>query len=161
MDMTVRLSDFEMCTPGPFIKRQNGNWSYEYTAEGEKKYGRLAAKWFQRSDRNQKDRMTYAPGKSRVVGNALNRWLGLGSQPREGDAGRWNELLDYLFPDAPAARKYFEQWVAYPIQHPGAKLKNRGGVTQRGSRNWQEYPDRSRRPHLRHQCFRNWRGAVT
>lgn len=124
LNLIARLSDFEMFQPGPFIKQQYGNWMYEYQTDGgDKKYGRLAAKWFQRTDRHQLDGMTYAPGKGPVVGNALNRWRGFGSHPAQGDIGPWNELLDYLFPNAPAARRYFEQWLAYPIQHPGTKLK--------------------------------------
>ena len=32
-------------------------------------------------------------------------------------------MLDHLFEDTdPAARKWFEQWCAYPLQHAGAKL---------------------------------------
>jgi len=122
MDSIVRLSDFSVFKPDPFKQRQYGNWLYAYEAEGDKKYRPIAPKWLQRMDRNQLDSMTYAPGKPSVVGGALNRWRGLASQPKQGYIGPWNELLDYLFPDA-AARKYFEQWLAYPIQHPGAKLK--------------------------------------
>jgi hypothetical protein len=33
------------------------------------------------------------------------------------------ELLDHLFAGAPSSSRWFWQWVAYPIQHPGVKLR--------------------------------------
>src|SRR5690606_25829452 len=35
----------------------------------------------------------------------------------------WNRLLDRLFGDEKEARRWFEQWVAYPFQYPGTKLR--------------------------------------
>jgi hypothetical protein len=42
--------------------------------------------------------------------------------PKRGDLGLYGELLARLFPDK-ALRRLFEQWTAYPLQNPGAKLK--------------------------------------
>jgi putative DNA primase/helicase len=67
--------------------------------------------------------MTYAPGKPTYHEGAFNRWRGLASSPKSGDVSPWNELLNFLFPGSLAERKYFEQWIAYPLQHLGTKLK--------------------------------------
>ena len=40
---------------------------------------------------------------------------------RAGDVRPWTELLDHLFQDEPASRKWAEQWCAFPFQNPGAK----------------------------------------
>ena len=52
-------------------------------------------------------------------------WPGWGVEPCKGDVTLWRELLDFLFHGADAAhREWFERWCAYPIQHPGAKMKS-------------------------------------
>lgn len=130
INAVVRLSDFEIFAPQPFASTQYVNWKYgeeKKDDEGGKpvtKYQPIARKWLKDGRRNQCDRMTYAPGKSQPYDDgALNRWKGFASSPKEGDISPWKELLDFLFQNAPDERKYFEQWIAYPLQHPGAKLK--------------------------------------
>jgi Family of unknown function (DUF5906) len=50
-------------------------------------------------------------------------WSGWGVEPIEGNVKPWTDLLDHLFRDQdPAIRKWFEQWCAYPVVNPGAKL---------------------------------------
>jgi hypothetical protein len=122
VNAVVSLSDLEAFKPGPWAETQYANWWYtEMSNAGGIKYHPVARKWLQDERRNQRDHMTYLPGKSKFVGGALNRWRGLGSQPKEGDVGPWHELLHFLIPsDEP--RRYFEQWLAYPLQHLGAKL---------------------------------------
>ena len=39
-----------------------------------------------------------------------------------GDVSPWTSLIDHLFSGKQEPRKWFEQWLAYPIQHPGTKL---------------------------------------
>lgn len=46
----------------------------------------------------------------------------MGIEPAPGDVSLWSELLEFLIPYR-NERKYFEQWLAYPLQHLGAKLK--------------------------------------
>jgi len=123
-DVVVRLSDLEVFNPDRFVKRQYGNWFYkEINKDGEASYRPAVRKWLGSKQRNERDRMTFAPGEPRYYQGALNRWRQSGSQPKPGDVTPWNELLDFLFPDAAEQRKYFEQWLAYPLQHLGAKLK--------------------------------------
>lgn len=68
--------------------------------------------------------LTFAPGQPRFMeSGALNTWPGWGVQPKRGNVKPWKELLDYIFADAlPEHRRWFEQWLAYPLQHPGVKM---------------------------------------
>jgi hypothetical protein len=55
----------------------------------------------------------------------LNLWEGWAGQPAKGDVTLFYQLLDHVFKGAdPAHKKWFLQWVAYPVQHPGVKLRN-------------------------------------
>jgi len=121
----VRIDDFETFDPHTFVTLQYSNWKYKVIDEESKetKLESVAWVWLHGPERNAKDKMTYQPGAGRYCdkGTTLNRWKGLGSKPVPGDISLWNELLDFMFPD-PEARKYFEQWLAYALQHLGAKL---------------------------------------
>lgn len=65
----------------------------------------------------------YWPGQPRVLENGnLNSWTGWGCEPKKGDVQMWHDLLEYLFTGAPDERRWFEQWLAYPIQNPGVKM---------------------------------------
>lgn len=82
-----------------------------------------AAEWIKWPCRAEVNKVTYKPGEARITSNEeLNTWQGWGCEPTEGDIEPWDELLDYVFQDDMEHRKWFEQWLAYPIQHPGAKL---------------------------------------
>lgn len=60
-----------------------------------------------------------------VRGGVWNTWEGFAVEAKRDDkkAQLFVDLLNHLFAGAPAADlKWFTQWLAYPIQHPGAKL---------------------------------------
>lgn len=83
----------------------------------------VAKHWMEWPCRSELESLTYAPGEAKVIqGKQWNTWSDWGVRPKRGDVRPWVALLDYLFDHDPKARKYFEQWLAYPIQHPGAKL---------------------------------------
>jgi hypothetical protein len=82
----------------------------------------LAPQWIQWERRFEVQRVTYAPGEPELSNGQWNVWRGWGTAPTPGDVSPWTKLLDRLFDHDPKARKWFEQWCAYPIQHPGAKL---------------------------------------
>jgi hypothetical protein len=71
----------------------------------------------------------YVPGagllaerSGRVFYNTWKRW---GVAAKEGDLSLWRALLDHVFAGAePAHRLWVERWLAYPLQHPGAKLSS-------------------------------------
>lgn len=83
----------------------------------------LAPAWLIWEKRAELERVTYAPGEGRVTAaREYNYWPGWGCEPRKGDIRLWHELMGYMFGKNVGTRKWFEQWCAYPIQHPGAKL---------------------------------------
>lgn len=56
-----------------------------------------------------------------------NRWGGWPTTPKAGSCERLLELLRYLCANEPGGTQIFEwilRWMAYPLQHPGAKLKS-------------------------------------
>lgn len=65
---------------------------------------------------------TYVPGGPRTVDGNLNTWEGWGCVPKKGDLKPWHEFMEYIFRGLPAERAWFEQWLAYPLQNPGAKM---------------------------------------
>ncbi len=80
-------------------------------------------KWIQWPGRRVYSHLDYLPGEPQELSDdGFNLWPGLTAEPVEGDVSPWLELLDHVFQDDPVARAYFEQWAAYPIAHPGAKL---------------------------------------
>lgn len=67
--------------------------------------------------------VAYEPGQPTVLEDGrYNVWRGWGVSPRAGDCGPFEEYLTHLFGDKVAERKWFEQWLAYPLKHPGVKL---------------------------------------
>ena len=81
-----------------------------------------AKEWIKWPERSRVETIVYEPGKPNIVNNCYNMWRGWGCEPVAGDVTPWVELLDYLFFEEPESRQWFEQWCAYPIQHPGTKL---------------------------------------
>ena len=79
--------------------------------------------WMKWRYRRQYRAIEYAPGEPETTASgALNLWSGWPQEPRPGDVSLWHRLMDHIFGDAEKERRWFEQWCAYPIQHPGAKL---------------------------------------
>ena len=89
----------------------------------------LADRWIEWPMRYQLGKLSYAPGKSQeILGDTMqssswNAWPGWGCAPKKGDASLFFQLLKHLFAGAdPEDLRWFIQWLAYPLQHPGAKL---------------------------------------
>lgn len=93
---------------------------------GVKMVRKSAAKlWLEWEHRAEVERAVYSPGRERITENGLlNMWQGWGvDAATKGDISPLVALLDHLFMGStPAERKWFEQWCAYPIQHPGYKM---------------------------------------
>ncbi|MCE5247614.1 DUF3854 domain-containing protein [bacterium] len=86
-----------------------------------------APKWIAWPYRREAARIVFAPGQPREaeVGGEVcwNDWPGWGVQPKKGDVGLFRRLVDHLFEGAdPADRRWFLDWLAWPLQHPGEKL---------------------------------------
>jgi hypothetical protein len=100
------------------------------TADGKTKTVNAAAEWMKWEGRAELRKMVFEPGQLRVVNKCLNLWSGWGVEPiefpREKIAeyvGPFIELLRQLFDGKdPEIAMYFLQWLAYPFQHPGAKM---------------------------------------
>lgn len=86
----------------------------------------LPAHWMKWRMRSRYTEVTYAPGQPREMDDGRwNSWDGWGSEPVKGSIKPFLDLLGYVFgetPESKEAMKWFLQWCAYPIQHPGAKL---------------------------------------
>lgn len=125
--LVVERSSGRSMMPGDFIKHAYAN---RHFLKGEMKGGALTFKkaplapnWIQWERRFEVNRVTYAPGEAEITkAGEWNNWKGWGTSPRLGNVLPWMRLLDRLFNHDPEARKWFEQWCAYPIQHPGTKL---------------------------------------
>lgn len=82
---------------------------------------RAAKEWVQWPARSLVDSLTYEPGQQRITAhNKLNLWNDSGIEPREGDTAPFDELIAHLMPND-TERRWFVQWAAYPLQHPGAR----------------------------------------
>lgn len=120
---------FQLMTPGAFTDHQYSNrFHLAISGDGAVRKVPTAATWIRWESRSQVQRLTYAPGQEGTFRDdqgdlSLNSWRGWGCEAEPGSVKLWHELMDYLFADStPENRKWFEQWLAYPIQHPGTKL---------------------------------------
>jgi hypothetical protein len=110
----------------------NRIWEEEVVAaKGKTKIEKRGAaeEWIKWPSRSEVLRLTYAPGQERITDEReANLWRGWGVAPayiKKGDTSLWREFMDYFFKDDPTAaadRRWMEQWLAYPLQHPGTKL---------------------------------------
>lgn len=82
----------------------------------------IANEWLKWPGRREHSGVVYEPGGQSIVGNCVNLWRGWGCAPMPGDVTPWTRLLDAAFGQDAVAHRYFEQWVANQIQHPGEKL---------------------------------------
>jgi hypothetical protein len=86
---------------------------------------RAAQAWIASRKRAECTKLVYEPAQvsGRLEDGSFNQYQGPSIEPREGDIGPWQKLLDHAFGGvAPRERAWFEQWVAYPLRHPGTKL---------------------------------------
>lgn len=77
--------------------------------------------------RHEAMKLTYSPGSPQMMNpgtdsSAWNTWPGWGVEPEEGTVQPFLDLLGHLFQGQPAAKRWFLQWCAYPLQYPGTKL---------------------------------------
>lgn len=82
----------------------------------------LAKRWMEWEQRAEMSGVCYEPGHPQIIDGQWNMWSGWGVEAKRGDVEPWAWVLDHLFQGDRKARRYFEQWCAYPIQNPGAKL---------------------------------------
>lgn len=85
---------------------------------------RTAAEWIKWPHRAEVEQIVYRPGAPRLTSDGnWNIWKGWAVEPKAGTVQPWKNLLESLFWGSPDEhRRWFEQWLAYPLQHPGVKL---------------------------------------
>lgn len=109
----VKMSTFHL---------EHSNKYVEADIAGKLKMTTLSEAWLKSPHRRHYEDVDFMPGQPRIVDNKVNLWQGWGCGRVAGDITPWSELLDYVFGDDAVHRKWFEQWVAYPIKNPGFKL---------------------------------------
>ena len=115
-------------SPKAFVDHAYSDRMYtveETTGSGDVKSSIKSAprEWLKWKGRAVVERMTYAPGEGKFLEDAYNVWPGWGVEPKRGNIKPWRELIDFLFSNAkPEHKKWFEQWLAYPLQNPGVKM---------------------------------------
>ena len=130
--LVVRLDTMQKLAPQAFTAHAYADRTVVRTVTDTNGNSRLvrqpAAKlWIQWPGRAAVQRMTYAPGQPQMAiedgAPCLNTWAGWGCESRQGDIRPWKELMSYLFERlSPEHQIWLERWLAYPVQHPGAKL---------------------------------------
>jgi hypothetical protein len=112
--------------PGDFISHAYANRHYALSVTDKTgthlKSKPLAPRWVEWEHRAELREMEYLPGAERYADGAYNTWPGWACEPKKGDVACWTGLLNYLFKSQAKERQWFEQWCAYPFQHPGEKL---------------------------------------
>lgn len=104
------------------LRQDYANTSILVLVGGKEKIQTYADVWYRSPRRRTHTKVDFVPGAAAIVDNKINLWQGWGVTPLAGDIVPWIAFLDYLFAGDPDARKWIEQWIAYPIQYPGAKL---------------------------------------
>ena len=126
--LVVRLPAFDKIPPDAFRSHVEATKSYlenVLRADGGVSSKRVAAgaSWLTWPIRRQAERMTFQPGAPMESDAGLNSWPGWGVEPVKGDVSPFLQLVGHLFKGAePEALEWFLDWLAYPLQYPGAKL---------------------------------------
>lgn len=81
-----------------------------------------ADEWLRWPMRNEAKSLVYEPGKDKLVEGSINVWPGWGCQPRKGSVRLFEQLVNFMFGEREDDKRWFMQWLAYPLQHPGFKL---------------------------------------
>ena len=113
-----RLENKKIITAADFQNVSYADWTYP---DGKKTI--LAPRaWLGWPGRAKAKGLTYAPGQPDRYQGSINTWPGWGCEPKKGNVDPWLDLLQHLFLDDPEAMRWFIQWCAYPLQHPGVKM---------------------------------------
>ena len=125
--LVVSLDEGQRMDPGAFTQSIYANRHYTEVTQNTagqpvRKQKPLAPRWLKWEARSEARRLTYAPGKPRVTDGDFNAWKGWGVEPAPGNLQPWHDLMGFLFCNDLQALEWFEKWLAYPLQNPGAKL---------------------------------------
>jgi hypothetical protein len=122
--IVLRLIDGEVMNYKVFLQYAYANRTYVEQVGDKAKLKYAATEWLRWPFRTTVARITYAPGQPRITDkNEFNQWPGWSCERRKGDVVPFLRLFDHLTTGLlPEEKHWFLQWLAYPLQHPGAKL---------------------------------------
>ncbi len=101
------------CAPITFVE-EVGDKKREFSAFNE---------WIKWPCRAEYRGMIYAPEQPHIIDREyINTWKGWGTEPKRGEVKPFLEMLKHMIPDSDF-REWFLQWLSYPLQNPGTKLK--------------------------------------
>ncbi len=124
--LVIRRSDGHKMGVPTFRNEVYANRNFLDTSGEKPKKVQTATEWIKWEGRAQVSGMDYKPGQPQMTfknGNAyINVWKPLPVQAVKGDLKPWHTLMDYVFGNNHEMRRWFERWLAYPLQHPGVKL---------------------------------------
>ena len=115
----------ELISPMVFVRQRFHARVHSVTADdGKITLKRTAELWFGDPRRRSHHNIVYSPGQPSVIDNQFNMWQGWPNTPVKGNVAPWLELIDIMFPsnDHMEAKRWFLDWLAYPIKYPGTKL---------------------------------------
>lgn len=111
--MPMGVDEFKVCYGNRWVDVPN--------AQGDIVRRQLPKLWLEHRNRADADEMVYAPGEEMIIGNNVNIWRGMGVEPAPGGVQWWTQWLECVLPDV-SERKWFEQWLAWPLQNLGGKM---------------------------------------
>jgi hypothetical protein len=124
----VLRSGFQKLAPQAFVNHAFSDRHITATSEKGTLIRKSApAEWLKWPGRAAVQGFTYAPGQPAVALDstgraALNAWTGWGCVSTQGDVKPWTDLMEFMFKGHDESRRWFERWLAYPIQFPGTKM---------------------------------------
>lgn len=85
---------------------------------------KAAKAWLTWAARAECARIEYAPGEPEETGDGgFNMWSGWGCEPKKGSVAPWKKIMDHVLGGMePEHRRWFDQWLACPLQRPGTKM---------------------------------------
>lgn len=128
--VVLDLNDGQLMDPGKFLTFHASNKFYYQEKPGPQSQivrvkTPLAPRWMKWEERKQFNKLLYEPGQPQIIGRDFNCWPGWAIEPIEPTLEQiqpWHDLMDFVFHSAPRVKDWFEQWCAYPMQHPGEKM---------------------------------------
>ena len=133
LDRVLVREDLALLAPEAFANRAYAAEQFRQLTLKRKKDGEItqhtemvpAAKaWLVWENRLTKKTLDFDPMAEELTEHAYNLWRGWHTKPVEGPVALWSKLLGHLFEGSQdESQRWLEQWLAYPLQHPGAKLK--------------------------------------
>lgn len=124
--IVVRRRDGYKMSVGTFKNEVYNHYNYLDTSSEKPKLKKTATEWIGWLGRASVNKMSYEPGQPNMLVNdnltSINLWKPLPVTPKKGDIKPWHTLMEYVFNGEAESRRWFESWLAYPLQNLGTKL---------------------------------------